>query len=118
MNGQVASTHPMVPPIRTKPNSFCESFRCANAIEFTIDIVGTNSRQCTSISPKNGQKVFAKNSPSIATPPIPWLNARNFSAAKLRSQNWLLKNIPTMAAMGKAFKIHACSPGENPRLGR
>ena len=83
-----------------------------------MDIVGTNNRQCSSIRPKNGQNVFVNASPSMATPPTQWLNARNFSAAKLRSQNWLLKNMPTTAAMGNAFKIHACSAGEKPRLGR
>jgi hypothetical protein len=30
----------------------------------------------------------------------------------------LLKNIPTMAAMGKALRIHDCWAGVNPRLGR
>jgi len=30
----------------------------------------------------------------------------------------LLKNIPTMAAMGKVFKIQDCSLAVNPRLGR
>ena len=46
------------------------------------------------------------------------LRARNFSAAKLRSQNWLLKNMPMMAATGKALRMQACCNGEKPRLGR
>jgi len=54
----------------------------------------------------------------MATPPMRWLKPRNFSAAKWRSANWLLKNMPMMAAMGKAFRIQACSTGVNPRLGR
>ena len=33
----------------------------------------------------------------------------NRSAAKFRSANWLLKNIPTIAANGNAFKISDCS---------
>ena len=118
VNGHAARTQPSVPPMRTRPNSFCESFMLANAMELTMERVGTYSRQCTSISPKNGQKVFVNARPSIASPPTQWLNARNFSAAKLRSQNWLLKNMPTMAAMGNALRIHDCSAGENPRLGR
>ena len=47
-----------------------------------------------------------------------WLNARNRSAAKLRSANWLLKNMPTIAAIGKALRIQVCSVGVKPRLGR
>ena len=60
---------------------------CVKAMEFTMDMVGTKRRQCRSISPKNGQNAFVNASPIIATPPIRWLNARNFSAAKFRSQN-------------------------------
>ena len=67
---------------------------------------------------KNGQndRVYARY--NIATPPMRWLTARNFSAAKLRSANWLLKNMPTMAAIGNAFRIQLCSDGLKPRLGR
>ena len=39
--GHAASTQPIVPPMRTTPNSFWESFICANAIELVIEIVGT-----------------------------------------------------------------------------
>ncbi len=39
--GQAARIHPIVPPMRTMPNSFCASFICANAIELVIEIVGT-----------------------------------------------------------------------------
>jgi hypothetical protein len=49
---------------------------------------------------------------------VRWLAERNFSAAKLRSANWLLKNMPTMAATGKQLRIHVCSLGLKPRLGR
>ena len=41
MNGQAARIQPMVPPMRTMPNSFCASFMLAKAIEFVIEIVGT-----------------------------------------------------------------------------
>src|SRR4051794_36234823 len=73
----------------------------------------------------------------IARPAIRWLKPRNRSAAKFRSANWLLKNIPTIAANGNALRINDCSeknqatlpgrsvsngfggkPAENPRLGR
>jgi len=39
--GHAARIQPIVPPMRTKPNSFCASFMWANAIEFAIEIVGT-----------------------------------------------------------------------------
>ena len=61
---------------------------------------------------------LAKNKPRIASPPIRWLMARNRSAEKLRSANWLLKNIPTNDASAKAFRIHDCCIGEKPRLGK
>ncbi|OQB90102.1 MAG: hypothetical protein BWX84_02099 [Verrucomicrobia bacterium ADurb.Bin118] len=70
------------------------------------------------MSPKNGQNARVKARPKMANPPTRWLNARNFSAAKLRSANWLLKNMPTMAAMGNAFSTQDCWSGEYPRLGR
>src|SRR5262245_56803530 len=57
-------------------------------------------------------------SESMAMPPMRWLAARNFSAAKLRSANWLLKNMPIMAARGNVFKIQDCWLGVYPRLGR
>jgi hypothetical protein len=41
VNGQAARIQPMVPPMRTMPNSFCASFMLAKAIEFAIEIVGT-----------------------------------------------------------------------------
>ena len=41
VNGQAARIHPIVPPMRTIPNSFCASFICAKAIELVIEIVGT-----------------------------------------------------------------------------
>jgi hypothetical protein len=36
----------------------------------------------------------------------------------LRSANWLLKNMPTMAATGKVLRIQVCSAGVKPTLGR
>ena len=39
--GQAAMIQPIVPPMRTMPNSFCASFICANAMELVIEIVGT-----------------------------------------------------------------------------
>ena len=41
VNGQAARIQPIVPPMRTMPNSFCASFMCAKAIELVIEIVGT-----------------------------------------------------------------------------
>ncbi len=41
VNGQAARIQPKVPPMRTKPNSFLESFMWAKAIELTIERVGT-----------------------------------------------------------------------------
>ena len=72
------------------------------AIELAMESVGTYNRQCTYISRQNGQKERVKASMKMATPPTKWLNAMNFSAAKFRSAYWLLKNIPTMAAIGNA----------------
>ena len=40
-NGQAARIQPIVPPIRTRPNSFSAFFMCANAIELETEIVGT-----------------------------------------------------------------------------
>ena len=37
-----------------------------------------------------------------------WLKARNFSAAKVRSANWLEKKMPTIEAIAKALPTHAC----------
>ena len=108
----------MVPPIRTNPNSFAGSFMFAKAIELVMEIVGTYNRQCTSISRKKGQKERVKPQPRIASPPIKWLKARNFSAAKLRSANWLLKNIPMMAATGNALRISEVCQGETPMPGK
>ena len=45
VNGHAARIQPMVPPMRTRPNSFCASFKLAKAMEFTMEIVGTYSRQ-------------------------------------------------------------------------
>ena len=59
-----------------------------------------------------------QNSARMASPPTRWLNETNFSAAKLRSANCVLKKSATRAATLNEFKIHACSPGVNPRLGR
>ena len=39
--GQAARIHPIVPPMRTIPNSFFASFMCVKAIEFVIEMVGT-----------------------------------------------------------------------------
>ena len=41
MNGHAATIQPIVPHRRTRPKSFCASFRLANAIELVIEIVGT-----------------------------------------------------------------------------
>ena len=41
VNGHAARIQPIVPPMRTMPNSFCASFMFAKAIEFVIEIVGT-----------------------------------------------------------------------------
>ena len=68
VNGQAARIQPIVPPIRTIPNSF-ESFILAKAIELVIEMVGTYSRQCTSIRPKNGQNSLVYARPNIARPP-------------------------------------------------
>src|SRR3954467_14648476 len=73
----------------------------------------------------------------MASPPTRWLKLMNRSAANVRSANWLLKNIPTIAANGNALRISDCSEknqamlsgksvsngfggwvAENPRLGR
>src|SRR3954451_23733717 len=70
------------------------------------------------MAPKNGQKDRVKASESMARPPMRWLTARKRSAAKFRSADWLLKNIPTIAAIGNAFRTQLCSAGVNPRLGR
>src|SRR6267154_5319320 len=67
---------------------------------------------------KNGQKPDTNPSPRIARPPIRWLKERNFSAAKFRSANWLLKNNPRTAERLNAPRINHCSQGPNPRLGR
>src|ERR1043165_9297949 len=47
----------------------------------------------------------------MAMPPTRWLNARNRSAAKLRSANWLLKNSPVIEAMANAFMNQDFCPG-------
>src|SRR4029077_9282251 len=41
MNGQLAAIQPIVPQTRTKPKSFCASFRLANAMAFVTESVGT-----------------------------------------------------------------------------
>ena len=41
VNGHAARIQPIVPPMRTIPNSFSGFFMLANAIEFVIEIVGT-----------------------------------------------------------------------------
>ena len=41
VNGHAARIQPIVPPMRTMPNSFCASFMLAKAIELVIEIVGT-----------------------------------------------------------------------------
>ena len=41
----------------------------AKAIELVIEIVGTYSRQCTSMRRKNHQKLVTHASDRIATPP-------------------------------------------------
>src|SRR4051794_24318674 len=53
--------------------------------------------------------------PRIASPPIKWLAARKRSAEKLRSTNWLAKNIARMAEMGKAKLSKSCCHELNPR---
>ena len=40
-SAQKARIQPMVPPMRTMPNSCCASFMLAKAIELVIEIVGT-----------------------------------------------------------------------------
>src|ERR1043166_5690356 len=61
---------------------------------------------------------FVNPQPRIARPPMRWENARNFSGANFRSAHWLLKNMPTIEATGKALRMSDCWPGVNPRLGR
>src|SRR5262245_42341848 len=58
MNGQLAAIQPIVPQTRTKPKSRWASLRFAKAIALVIERVGTKKKQCRSMSPKNGQKVF------------------------------------------------------------
>src|SRR3954451_23194613 len=70
------------------------------------------------MAPKNGQKDRVNASDRIARPPTRWLTARKRSDAKFRSANWLLKNIPTIAAIGNAFRTQLCCAGVKPRLGR
>jgi len=41
VKGQAARIQPKVPPMRTNPNSFFESFMWAKAIELAIEMVGT-----------------------------------------------------------------------------
>src|SRR5215213_9164878 len=90
VNGHAARIQPIVPPMRTIPNSFLASVMLANAIEFVMEIVGTYKRQWTNINEKKGQNGAAppgpgaliKARPSIASPPIKWLNARKRSAEK------------------------------------
>src|SRR5580765_6632050 len=41
VNGQAARIHPIVPPMRTRPNSLSAFFMFANAIELVIESVGT-----------------------------------------------------------------------------
>jgi len=115
--GHAASTHPMVPPIRTIPNSFCASFICANAMEFVIEIVGRRAGNGRASREKRPERP-RHTSEIMAMPPMRWLAARNRSAAKFLSANWLLKNMPTMAAIGKALRIQVCSVALKPRLGR
>ena len=118
VNGQAARIHPIVPPMRIRPNSRAGSFMLANAIELVIEMVGTYSRQCRSIRRKKGAKSRVNPQPRIARPPTRWENARNFSAANFRSANSLLKNMPTIDATGNAFRISDCWVAVNPRLGR
>ena len=62
---------------------------------------------------KNGQKSFTQNIARIATPPMKWLAAINFSAAKLRSANWLLKNMAVSEAIANALFTHVlCQPSK------
>src|SRR5947209_19373876 len=68
--------------------------------------------------PATGAGGLMNTNDMIANPPMRWLKERNRWAAKLRSANWLLKKRPTIAAMGNAFRIHACCPVENPSEGR
>src|SRR2546428_14062193 len=70
------------------------------------------------MSTKKGQKLCVQANARIETPPVKWLNARNLSAAKFRSTNCVLKNIAVNEARAKALRIHDCSSGPNPRLGR
>jgi hypothetical protein len=118
VNGQAARIHPIVPPMRTMPNSLSGFFMLAKAIELVIEIVGTYRRQWTSISPKNGRKDRVKPHPSIAKPPIRWDAASTRSGDFERSAHWLLKNMPTIEATGNALRMSDCWPGPNPRLGR
>src|SRR5436190_10786593 len=98
--------------------------------------------QCTSISPKNSQKLSkpsttrvttSRDEPGaiaaslfagtqararIATPPTAWLKPTNFSAAKLRSANCVLKNIAANDPIANALMIQACCVDEYPKLGR
>jgi len=67
---------------------------------------------------KNGQNERVNARPRMAPPPTRWLKARKRSAEKARSAKWLLKKIPTTAAIGKVFRIQDCWVGVNPRLGR
>jgi hypothetical protein len=60
---------------------------------------------------------WRKNSPRMAAPPTAWLTPRNFSAANLRSANWVLKSIATSAPMLNAPKISAFCKPVNLRLG-
>jgi hypothetical protein len=61
--------------------------------------------------PKNVGKSLAQYMPRIAKPPIKWLAAMNFSAAKVRSANWLEKKMPTIDAMANALPTQAiCGP--------
>ena len=52
---------------------------------------------------KNTGNEEAQYIPRMARPPTRWLKAMNFSAAKLRSANWLLKKIPRMEAIANAL---------------
>ena len=40
-SGHAARIQPIVPPMRTMPNSFSAFFMCVKAIEFETEIVGT-----------------------------------------------------------------------------
>ena len=64
-----------------------------------------------SMRPKNTGNDFAQNIPRIARPPMKWLAAMNFSAANVRSANWLEKKMPTIEAIAKALPTQAiCGP--------